>query len=147
MVHVLFLFWTVIPSKHPITTYLHPSEVLPTGQRSPRGRNLGSMNFMPMFWAFILLSLPGAPVFAVEFSGQVLGVVDGDTIDARHNTRAERIRLNSVDCPEKGQPYGKNAKQVACARFRQGSHPSHIRYGQGRLVLVVSKIFARQCCP
>jgi hypothetical protein len=28
-------------------------------------------------------------------------------------TRAERIRLNGIDCPEKGQAYGTRAKQAA----------------------------------
>jgi endonuclease YncB( thermonuclease family) len=27
--------------------------------------------------------------------------------------QAERIRLSSIDCPEKGQPYGHQAKQAA----------------------------------
>ena len=40
-------------------------------------------------------------------------VLDGDTIEVLHNTRAERIRLNGIDCPEKGQAYGKRAKQAA----------------------------------
>ena len=46
-----------------------------------------------------------------EFSGQVVGVIDGDTIDVLHNGQAERIRLNGIDCPERGQAYGKKAKQ------------------------------------
>ena len=48
-----------------------------------------------------------------DFSGQVVSVLDGDTIEVLHNNRAERIRLNGIDCPEKGQAYGKRAKQAA----------------------------------
>jgi len=40
-------------------------------------------------------------------------VLDGDTIEVLHNNRAERIRLNGIDRPEKGQAYGKRAKQAA----------------------------------
>ena len=49
---------------------------------------------------------------AAEFTGKVVGVTDGDTIEVLHNGRAERIRLNGIDCPEKGQAYGKRAKQA-----------------------------------
>jgi len=54
-------------------------------------------------------------VFAADFSGQVVGVLDGDTIEVLHRNRAERIRLNGIDCPEKGQAYGKKANQAASA--------------------------------
>lgn len=61
-----------------------------------------------------LLILPGqAP--ASEFSGPVVSVLDGDTIEVLHSNRAERIRLNGIDCPEKGQAYGKKAKQATSA--------------------------------
>ena len=40
-------------------------------------------------------------------------VLDGDTIEVLHNNRADRIRLNGIDCPEKGQAYGHRAKQAA----------------------------------
>ena len=55
------------------------------------------------------------PAFAEEFSGQVIGVIDGDTIDMLHNGKAKRIRLNGIDCPEKGQAYGQKAKHAASA--------------------------------
>ena len=42
-----------------------------------------------------------------------IAVLDGDTIEVLHNGRAEHIRLNGIDCPEKGQPFGKRAEQTA----------------------------------
>jgi endonuclease YncB( thermonuclease family) len=46
---------------------------------------------------------------ATELAASVL---DGDTIEVLHNNRAERIRLNGIDCPEKGHAYGQKAKQA-----------------------------------
>ena len=46
-----------------------------------------------------------------------VSVLDGDTIEVLHNRRAERIRLSGIDCPEKGQAYGKRAKQAASELF------------------------------
>ena len=46
-----------------------------------------------------------------EFSGEVVGVADGDTITVMHNGKGERIRLHGIDCPEKRQAFGKKAKQ------------------------------------
>jgi len=34
-----------------------------------------------------------------DFSGPVVSVIDGDTIEVQHNSRAERIRLIGIDCP------------------------------------------------
>ena len=59
----------------------------------------------------VLLLLPYF-TFA-DFSGPVVSVLDGDTIEVLHNQHAERIRLSGIDCPEKGQPFGKRAKQAA----------------------------------
>ena len=47
-----------------------------------------------------------------DFSGQVVAVLDGDTIEVLHDTKPERIRLHGIDCPEKGQAYGNKAKQA-----------------------------------
>ena len=46
-----------------------------------------------------------------QFSGKVVSVLDGDTIEVLYNRRARRIRLNGIDAPEKGQAFGQKAKQ------------------------------------
>lgn len=46
-----------------------------------------------------------------SFSGKVLKVLDGDTIEVRKDGKAVRIRLAEIDCPEKAQPFGAKAKQ------------------------------------
>jgi len=57
---------------------------------------------------------------AAEFTGEVVSVLDGDTIEVLHNHHAERIRLSGIDCPEKGQAYGQKAKNaVADLAFRK----------------------------
>ena len=50
----------------------------------------------------------GAPSgAAADFS-----ILDCDTIEVLHNQRAERIRLSGIDCPEKGQDFGTQAKHA-----------------------------------
>jgi len=65
--------------------------------------------------AITILNLLVAPgeLWAADFSGSVVSVLDGDTLEVLHNNRAERIRLSGIDCPEKGQAYGNNAKHAA----------------------------------
>ncbi len=46
-----------------------------------------------------------------SFSGKVISVLDGDTIEVLYQGRAQRVRLAEIDCPEKNQPFGKKAKQ------------------------------------
>jgi endonuclease YncB( thermonuclease family) len=48
---------------------------------------------------------------AADFKGEVIGVLDGDTIEVLHERKPERIRLYGIDCPEKGQAFGQKAKQ------------------------------------
>jgi micrococcal nuclease len=48
----------------------------------------------------LLLAVDSA---VADFSGLVVGIIDGDTIEVLHNHRPERIRLSGIDCPEKGQ--------------------------------------------
>lgn len=41
---------------------------------------------------------------------RVVRVIDGDTVDVSKFNRRVRIRLDSIDCPEDGQPWGETAK-------------------------------------
>ncbi|MBK5281712.1 MAG: thermonuclease family protein [Nitrospiraceae bacterium] len=52
-------------------------------------------------------------VYAADFSGPVVAVLDGDTLEVLNGHHAERIRLQGIDCPEKGQAFGQRAKQAA----------------------------------
>lgn len=44
-----------------------------------------------------------------------MGISDGDTISVMHDGKAERVRLNGIDAPEKGQPFTNRAKQFVLA--------------------------------
>ncbi len=47
------------------------------------------------------------------FTGKVIGIKDGDTFEILYDGQPERVRLADIDCPEKSQPFGNNAKQFA----------------------------------
>jgi endonuclease YncB( thermonuclease family) len=70
------------------------------------------MLILAAVFAFFFLSTLG---FAGDFTGSVVAILDGDTIEVLHNSRAERIRLSGIDCPEKGQALGHKAKGAASA--------------------------------
>jgi micrococcal nuclease len=64
----------------------------------------------------LLTAFLGAILFptlllAADFTGRLVAISDGDTISVLHNGRAEKIRLNGIDCPEKRQAFGQRVKQ------------------------------------
>jgi micrococcal nuclease len=72
-------------------------------------------NTFKFIWCF-LLSL--SHCFALNtilkqqkntFSAFVISITDGDTIKILVNNQTKTIRLGHVDCPEKTQPFSKNA--------------------------------------
>jgi endonuclease YncB( thermonuclease family) len=70
------------------------------------------MNVGRYLFSFVLLLLSISPSRATEFTGRVVSIKDGDTIEVLHNRRADRIRLTGIDCPEKKQAFGQRAKQA-----------------------------------
>lgn len=60
---------------------------------------------------FCLLSFTNETNIPDTFSGKVVGVKDGDTIEVMYEGIAQTVRLLDIDCPEKSQAYGMKAKQ------------------------------------
>lgn len=48
-----------------------------------------------------------------NFEGKVVAIKDGDTFKVMYEGKEKTIRLEHIDCPEKSQPFGNNAKQLA----------------------------------
>lgn len=48
---------------------------------------------------------------ATSFSGNVVAITDGDTIVVLSGSTPEKIRLAEIDCPEKRQAFGQQAKE------------------------------------
>jgi endonuclease YncB( thermonuclease family) len=59
--------------------------------------------------AFYLLLITN--VFVTSFTGKLVKVLDGDTVEVLHDGKAERIRLAQIDYHEKGQPFGQAARR------------------------------------
>jgi endonuclease YncB( thermonuclease family) len=57
--------------------------------------------------AIPVLVLPSrTTVQAFDFTGPVVSVLDGDTIEVLRHQHPERIRFSGIDCLEKCQAYG-----------------------------------------
>jgi endonuclease YncB( thermonuclease family) len=74
-------------------------------------------------WILVLAALavgqhvacsPAPP--AKPFEAEVVGVIDGDTIDVLVGLVKTRVRIEGIDCPELAQPFGRTAKQFSSDR-------------------------------
>ena len=59
--------------------------------------------------AFLFLAVSSC----FPWSGKCVGISDGDTIKVMHLGKAEKIRLYGIDCPERGQDFGRVAGKFA----------------------------------
>jgi len=64
--------------------------------------------------AFALLAL-FASIARADFTGRVVRVHDGDTLTVLVDRRQVRVRLTDIDAPERGQAYGKRAREKLAA--------------------------------
>lgn len=66
-----------------------------------------------MIYKTVLLLLFPIIIFSQNKSYKVIGVKDGDTVEILMDGKPQVVRLSHIDCPEKKQPFGNNAKQFA----------------------------------
>ena len=65
-----------------------------------------------------LLFLLAIPAICFSWPAKVVSVADGDTITVLHNDQKKEIRLYGIDCHEKGQSHGEQAKALTTAWLR-----------------------------
>lgn len=84
------------------------------------------------FWLAVLLAFTG--LAHADFSGQVVAILDGDTVDVLVDQRPVRVRLAQIDAPEKRQAFGTRSRQLLAELvFRktvQVSEEGSDRYGR-----------------
>jgi micrococcal nuclease len=69
-----------------------------------------------LFPWLLALALSLLPANATAWSGKVVGVSDGDNITVlSHDGEEKEIRLYGIECPEKGQGFGRKAKEITSA--------------------------------
>lgn len=76
-----------------------------------------------------------------QIKAKVIGVKDGDTIlvlDKDNNQST--LRLAEVDCPEKGQPFGKNAKQFT-SDLVYGKQIQYYKTNSDRYGRTIAKVY------
>jgi endonuclease YncB( thermonuclease family) len=62
-------------------------------------------------FCILLVLLITTPNLSWAWSGKVVGISDDDTIKVLRDKEQVKIRLYGIDTPEKGQAFGKKAKQ------------------------------------
>jgi micrococcal nuclease len=88
----------------------------------------------------LLLALGLASSLLADSSGRVVGVTDGDTITVRtEDRRTVKVRLNGIDCPEKGQAFGKRAKEFT-SRYAFGQTVAIKEHGGDRYGRVIGDV-------
>ena len=90
----------------------------------------------------VLLSIS---LFSNTLKGRIVRVIDGDTIVLLDSLNVQhKIRLDGIDCPEKGQPFGsvatKFVKDISKGKFATIHYTKKDRYRRVLGVLIVDSV-------
>lgn len=70
--------------------------------------------------ALCLFALLASGFARADFDGEVVAVIDGDTVDVLVDRRPVRVRLAQIDAPEKRQAFGTRAREALASQvFRK----------------------------
>ena len=76
-----------------------------------------------------------------EFTAKVIAVIDGDTIDVLTDSKETiRIRFNGIDAPERGQPFGNNARETVSESIG-GQMVRIVTHGEDRYGRIIGDIY------
>jgi len=80
-------------------------------------------------------------LYSSQISGKVIKVYDGDTIQIlTHSGDKIKVRLYGIDCPEKAQPYGNDAKNLLS--FLTNNNIVRVGYDKkGRYGRIIGKVY------
>ncbi|CAK0758303.1 Uncharacterized endonuclease [Gammaproteobacteria bacterium] len=71
------------------------------------------LSYPTLHWfAFFLSLFCATTAFAADLTGQVVGVINGDTLRLSTGNQQLKVRLAEIDAPEEKQPWGNRAKQA-----------------------------------
>ena len=100
------------------------------------------MKFRSRLLVFLPLLFPA--LCLADFSGRVVRVVDGDTVQVLTDGKMVKVRLNGIDAPESGQPFGQRSKQnllkLAAQKQTEVIASSTDRYGRCLGTLIIDGI-------
>ena len=95
---------------------------------------------MKKYFIFFVFFLISSLSFA-QISAKVIGIKDGDTILVLLENKTQKtLRLAEVDCPESGQPFGKNAKDFTSSQVF-GKIISFVETDQDRYGKTIAKVY------
>lgn len=88
---------------------------------------------------FLFLFLPLQYAIA-DIHGEIIRIIDGDTVDVLVNKTPVRVRLVDIDAPERKQPFGQKSRQfLADMIFRQ--QVTIVEKGKDRYNRVLGTVF------
>ena len=118
-----------------------PSVAVP--QTSPVATEHSQPTVEPLSPATPTDATSDATAQANEITGKVVGIIDGDTIDILTSDKTTiRIRLNGIDAPETGQPFGKNGKQFL-SEFIGGQIVRVVTHGEDRYGRTIGDVYLK----
>src|SRR4030067_63538 len=75
-----------------------------------------------------------------DFTGNVVGVADGDTITVLRGREQIKVRLAEIEAPEKAQPFGNKSKQALSALV-YGKAVLVVDQGQDRYKRTIGRVY------